>query len=82
MKLNGQRNQCPTCNLYFNSNGAFDKHRIGSFAKGERRCMTVDEMLADGMVLPEDGFWVGSLMPQTSNPWGSRDAKQAADDHG
>lgn len=64
MRLTGQRNQCPTCMKYFNSNAAFDKHRIGSFSKHTRRCMTTDEMLDAGMVLREDGFWRGSVMPE------------------
>ena len=62
-KLNGNRNQCPTCNQYFNSNGAFDKHRTGRHGV-DRRCMTVDEMIAEGMILGEDGFWRGSSMPE------------------
>jgi hypothetical protein len=60
-KLNGARNQCPTCREYFNSNGAFDKHRTGSHGVN-RRCRTIEEMLDKGMALREDGFWVAEPM--------------------
>lgn len=56
--LRGDRNQCPTCEKYFNSSGAFDKHRTGTFH--DRRCLTTDEMIAKGMILKDDGFWIGS----------------------
>ena len=64
MKLTGQRNQCPTCGEYFNSNAAFDKHRVGPHKFNQRRCMTKEEMAGAGMVLREDGFWRGSVMPE------------------
>lgn len=62
MKLTGQRNQCPTCAEYFNSNAAFDKHRTGAFGV-DRRCMTVDEMTAKGMSKGASGFWVTAVNP-------------------
>jgi hypothetical protein len=61
MKLNGARNQCRGCKRYFNSNGAFDKHRTGDHGV-DRRCMTDEEMIAKGMVLRDDGFWRGEAM--------------------
>lgn len=57
--LKGNRNQCPTCNEYFNSTTAFQKHRVGEFEKN-RRCRTPEEMLEIGMEKKPDGFWVGS----------------------
>ena len=62
--LSGDRNQCPTCALYFNSTRAFDVHRTGEWSQwkdGEyrqhsRRCMTVEEMTAKGM-FERDGWW-------------------------
>lgn len=62
-QLNGSRNQCPTCKEYFNSNGAFDKHRTGSHGVN-RRCMTIDEMLEKGMAIRADGFWVATPMDE------------------
>ena len=59
--LNGDRNQCPGCKRYFNSTGAFEKHRTGTYGVN-RRCMTEEEMLAKGMCLNRDGFWIGSKM--------------------
>ena len=60
-KLRGNRNQCSGCKQYFNSNGAFSKHRTGQHGI-DRRCMTADEMRAVGMILRPDGFWIGSEM--------------------
>lgn len=59
--LKGNRNQCPTCHQYFNSTGAFEKHRTGTFGVN-RRCMTPSEMEAKGMFLKPDGFWIGEKM--------------------
>lgn len=55
--LTGQRNQCPGCGLYFNSNKAFDKHRTGKHGV-DRRCRTEQEMLDKGMALNNAGFWI------------------------
>lgn len=60
-QLRGDRNQCPGCNRYFNSTGAFQKHRTGEYGK-DRRCMTEEEMIAKGMSINSDGFWIGSKM--------------------
>ena len=56
MKLRGNRNQCPTCNQYFNSNTSFDKHRTGAMGVN-RRCRTTEEMLEVGMLILASGFW-------------------------
>ena len=66
MKLRGGRNQCPTCNLYFNSNWAFDRHRMGTYGVN-RRCKTVDEMLSKGMILMDGVFWGGEKMKRSFN---------------
>lgn len=60
-RLLGNRNQCQGCKQYFNSNGAFEKHRIGQHGV-DRRCMTTDEMEKSGMLLRPDGFWIGEQM--------------------
>lgn len=59
-RLTGQRNECPSCGEYFNSNAAFDKHRTGDHGK-DRRCMTIDEMLSIGMAMNADKWWVTAL---------------------
>lgn len=59
--LRGDRNQCQICKQYFNSTGAFDKHRIGKHGV-DRRCRTPEEMTQAGMFLRPDGFWIGSPM--------------------
>lgn len=64
-RLRGDRNQCPTCSEYFNSTKAFDRHRTGRFGV-DRRCRTVAEMVAVGMVKNPDGFWVTEPWPEAS----------------
>lgn len=65
--LSGDRNQCPECSEYFNSTGAFSKHRVGDYARDAngrsmRRCLTPDEMTAKGMAQNDAGFWTHGLM--------------------
>lgn len=57
MRLTGSRNQCQSCKQYFNSNTAFDKHRTGQHGV-DRRCRTVEEMTALGMLVNHAGFWI------------------------
>lgn len=64
MKLTGDRNQCPGCDLYFNSTAAFDKHRHGTYTPNERRCLTVVEMLEKGMAINAKGYWVSAVNPK------------------
>ena len=59
--LRGDRNQCSGCKEYFNSTGAFEKHRTGQHGV-DRRCRTPEEMQAIGMILRPDGFWIGEKM--------------------
>lgn len=62
MKLTGQKSLCRSCGLVFRSVAAFDKHRTGSHPKGERRCMTEQEMVDAGMAVNYQGLWVTALM--------------------
>lgn len=62
LNLYADRNQCPACGELFNSLGAFDKHRTGDFFSAARRCLSVSEMQASGMVVNERGFWVKAAM--------------------
>ena len=57
MRLTSSRNQCQGCKQYFNSNYAFDKHRVGEHGV-DRRCQTTEEMLKRGMSLNEANFWI------------------------
>ncbi len=59
--LKGCRCQCPSCDEYFGSERAFDRHRIGRFAEpgqwqGTRGCLTLSDMLADGWTRSVRGF--------------------------
>ena len=74
MKLTGDRNQCRMCGEAFNSTTAFDKHRVGEFGV-DRRCRTAVEMREIGMVLRDNGFWVGSIRDADSIPRVRRDGK-------
>ena len=60
--LKGNHNQCQACKEYFNSTGAFDKHRTGKHGV-DRRCMTTEEMVAKGFSLNTAGYWIASKMP-------------------
>lgn len=57
-KLRGQRNQCPSCLEYFNTNSAFTQHRAGDHALQTRHCLSVEQIAAKGWTLNQDGFWV------------------------
>jgi hypothetical protein len=62
-RLTGDRNQCPSCEDYFNSTAAFDAHRTGPFGgpngePAQRRCLTADEMRSKGMAVNAAGFWI------------------------
>ena len=57
LKVGKSRNQCQACKQYFNSNTAFDFHRIGEHGV-DRRCMTVVEMLGRNMEVNKDGYWI------------------------
>jgi len=60
--LTNDRNQCQGCKTYFNSTYAFDKHRRGEHGHN-RRCLTEAEMLAKGMSVNKDGFWITKVKP-------------------
>lgn len=64
--LRGNRNQCGACGELFNSNWPFELHRTGEYGVN-RRCKTRDEMLAAGMSLNKDGFWIGETKEQRRN---------------
>lgn len=62
LKVTHSRCKCPGCGEFFNSTGAFDKHRTGAHGK-DRRCMSDEEMRMKGMDINADGYWVTALMP-------------------
>ena len=62
--LKGNRNQCQGCKEFFNSNGAFDKHRTGKHGV-DRRCRTIEEMTGIGMSLNKDCSWIGEKMSES-----------------
>jgi hypothetical protein len=61
-RLTGSRCQCPTCGDYFNGLDAFDRHRIGNYAKpgqsNTRQCLTVAEMIAARFIRNAAGCWM------------------------
>ncbi|KJK23293.1 hypothetical protein UB46_16475 [Burkholderiaceae bacterium 16] len=80
-KLTGDCNKCPTCREYFNSTSAFDRHRIGEYGS-TRRCMTVAEMYAAGMVKNTKGFWLTRGRSQKSISSLTQRPKQPRSDAG
>lgn len=48
---------CRACGCVFSSVSSFDKHRVGKHEPMERRCLSVDEMLAKKMVQNSKGWW-------------------------
>lgn len=55
--LGAQHNHCAACGEYFNSLKPFERHRIGEFGV-DRRCATVAEMLAMGMLKNAGDWWI------------------------
>jgi len=58
LPLVGHRCQCPACGEYFNHEYGFEKHRVGKFKAGHRRCLTVGEMVTKGFSKNLKGFWI------------------------
>jgi hypothetical protein len=65
LKLTGNRNQCPSCALGFNSTFSFDRHRVGAIGR-DRRCLGISEMLEIGMARNKAGFWVSQPMKSSA----------------
>lgn len=61
-KLTGRRCECTSCGDLFNSESAFDRHRVGEFAglggTSSRRCLTEAELLAIGWSRNGAGAWI------------------------
>lgn len=62
--------QCTVCDEYFNSDAAFQKHRVFADATADkakdwahRRCLTAAEMAAIGMAKNARDLWVTEPMP-------------------
>lgn len=72
------RCQCGACDRFFNSLGAFDKHRTGDFSPASaRRCLDEAEMLERGMAKNADGFWVTAVVE--GGFWGSASKPELED---
>jgi hypothetical protein len=56
--LRGDHCRCSICGAFFNSTRAFDKHRVGEWAR--RRCLAPEDMAAKGMSISRSGWWVAS----------------------
>lgn len=55
--LTGSRCECGACHQRFNSVSAFDLHRAGAYGV-DRHCREPGEMIALGMSLNAQGFWI------------------------
>lgn len=56
--------QCAACGEVFRSVTGFDRHRTGDV--NHRRCLTVIEMLADGLTKNERGQWITAAYDRES----------------
>lgn len=56
-RLTGSRCECRACHQRFNSTSAFDLHRAGTHGI-DRHCREPSEMLAIGMSVNDQGFWI------------------------
>ena len=56
-------NQCPSCGKEFYSLASFDKHHTGPYGKGQRRCLTTEEMLVAGMAVGRWNRWITEKNP-------------------
>jgi hypothetical protein len=56
------RYTCCVCLKKFNSETAFNAHRIGDFRKGTRRCSSVPEMECKGMQVTDKNVWTCGSM--------------------
>ena len=70
--LRGDRCLCRGCGEYFNSTGMFDRHRVGKYRPGERRCLTPDEMRVKGHLQNDAGFWIRSKRPKVTGTGSTR----------
>lgn len=66
-ELGGRRCQCRACGECFSRERAFDRHRVGRYAKpgelhGARRCLTVAEITARGWQRNAAGDWIMERM--------------------
>jgi hypothetical protein len=65
---------CSVCGEPFQSQGLFDKHRVGKYDPDERRCLTPEEMRAKGWRFDgrtwrgkSDGFWEKKRMEMSDD---------------
>ena len=64
LKVTGSRCLCQSCGDFFNSTGAFEKHRVGKYTDHSRRCLDATEMRAAGMSENAMGYWTASRDPR------------------
>lgn len=55
--LTGERCGCTVCREVFSGEEAFSLHRTGSYADGQRRCLSRTEIAEAGLTLRENGVW-------------------------
>lgn len=56
VRLNGRRMRCCACFELFNSESAFNGHRVGEHGK-DRHCLTPEQLLAKDWCKNKAGFW-------------------------
>lgn len=56
LKVGTNAARCAVCGEYFTGDQPFRRHRTGDYDAG-RRCLSIEEMRAIGMILDERGRW-------------------------
>jgi hypothetical protein len=60
--MKAARTECTVCGEIFAGTPTFDRHRVGSFPRKTRRCLSQQEIQAIGGVKDERGWW--TIPPQ------------------
>ena len=55
--------RCMSCGEYFNSSFGFEEHRSGKVGTPERRCLTPEELTAEGWAKNGTGHWISKPRP-------------------
>lgn len=56
--MKAARTECPDCGEIFAGTAAFDQHRVGSYSRKTRRCLSQQEIQAIGGLKDERGWWI------------------------
>ena len=70
------KNRCSGCGLTFGSLDAFDAHRVCSFSRRERRCISISEIQGFGMMQNAKGWWIRNIFNGVTPTSGSENKEE------